>query len=132
MLAVEANDQYWIPGIHGGRREIAPSSCPVTSTLMLWCAYNCLHECVHVHVHMHTHIHERDRETDRDKDTHTQTHRHTLKRLKGATVNLDSGGVLLTNVKYLPTGKHAMKDTKHVIMNLFLKSDTFSRAMDWS
>lgn len=25
-----------------------------------------------------------------------------------------------------------MKDTKHVIMDLFLKSDSFSRAMGWS
>lgn len=36
------------------------------------------------------------------------------------------------NIKDLPIGKHAMKDTKDIIMDLFLKSDTFSRAMDWS
>lgn len=116
LLAVEAIDQYWIPGIHGRRRQTAPSSCPVTSALM-WCVYNC--------TWAHTH-------KERQRQRHTHIHRHTLNRFKGVTMNLDIGRVLLTNVKYLPTGKHVMKDTNYVIMDLFLKSDSFSGAMGWS
>ena len=59
VLAAEAIGQYWIPGIHGGRRQIAPASCPVTFTLMLWCVYNC--------TRAHTH------KRDRNKDTYIHT-----------------------------------------------------------